>query len=373
MKKIVSMFLTVVMVMCMVSVAVAEDAIKIGVIGPVTGAAANYGISVKQGCELAASELNALGGVQLEILVEDDEHDAEKAINAYNAVMDKGAQLIVGTVTTAPCIAVGAQAYEERVFMLTPSASSLDVIANKDNVFQLCFTDPGMGASSAQYISDEKLSTKIAVIYNNADTYSTGIYQAFEAKANELGLNVVCVETFAEGATDFSVQVTKAKESEADLLFLPIYYQPASMILQQAATIGYAPTIVGCDGMDGILNIENFDTSLAEGVTLLTPYSSAATDEKTSNFVKNYEAAYGATPDQFAADAYDCIYAVYEMINATGMTADTDPEEACEMLIAAIQELEFTGTTGTMTWSETGEVNKTPVVVKIENGAYVGA
>ena len=372
-KTIVAMILVLAMVLTMGSVAMAEDTVKIGLIGPMTGAAALYGTSVAQGAQLAVDEVNALGGVQIELNVQDDEHDAEKSVNAYNNLWDWGCQMIIGSVTTTPCVAVGAQAYEERMFMLTPSASSPDVIANKDNVYQLCFTDPAQGSASAQYIADHALATKVAVIYNNADAYSTGIYQTFEAKAAELGIEIVSVTTFTDDTTDFSVQVTSAKEAGAELVFLPIYYTPASMILQQANSMEYAPIFFGVDGMDGILNIEGFDTSLAEGVMLLTPFSADATDDLTVNFVTKYQAAYNATPDQFAADGYDCVYALYAAINAAGITAETSTEDACEMLIAAMQDLEITGLTGTMTWQATGEVTKTPTAVKIENGVYVGA
>ena len=372
-KTIVAMILVLAMVLTMGSVAMAEDTVKIGLIGPMTGAAALYGTSVAQGAQLAVDEVNALGGVQIELNVQDDEHDAEKSVNAYNNLWDWGCQMIIGSVTTTPCVAVGAVAYEERMFMLTPSASSTDVIANKDNVYQLCFTDPAQGSASAQYISDHALASKVAVIYNNADAYSTGIYQTFEAKAAELGIEIVSVTTFTDDTTDFSVQVTSAKEAGAELVFLPIYYTPASMILQQANSMEYAPIFFGVDGLDGILNIEGFDTSLAEGVMLLTPFSADATDDLTVNFVTKYQEKYSATPDQFAADGYDCVYALYNAVQNAGITAETSTEDACELLIAAMQELEITGVTGTMTWSSTGEVTKTPTAVKIENGVYVGA
>ena len=372
-KTLVAMILVLAMVLSMASIAMAEDAVKIGLIGPMTGAAASYGTSVKQGVELAVEEVNALGGTQIELNVMDDEHDAEKSVNAYNNLWDWGCQMIIGSVTTTPCVAVGAVAYEERMFMLTPSASSPDVIANKDNVYQLCFTDPAQGSASAQYISEHELASKVAVIYNNADAYSTGIYQTFEAKAGELGLEIVSVSTFTDDTTDFSVQVTSAKDAGAELVFLPIYYTPASMILQQANSMEYDPIFFGVDGMDGILNIEGFDTSLAEGVMLLTPFSADATDDLTVNFVTKYQEKFGATPDQFAADGYDCVYALYNAIQNAGITAETSTEDACEMLIAAMQDLEITGVTGTMTWQATGEVTKTPTAVRIENGVYVGA
>ena len=197
-KAIAAMILAIVMVMGLASAAMAEDTIKIGVIGPFTGPAAIYGNACKFGAQVAAEQINAEGGLQIELLNEDDEHDPEKSLNAYNNVLDNGAQMIAGTTTTTPCIAVGAQANEDRVFMLTPSASSVDVINGKDNVFQVCFTDPAQGTASAQYIKEHELGDKIAIIYNNADAYSTGIYQTFTEEAGNLGLEIVSTTTFTD-------------------------------------------------------------------------------------------------------------------------------------------------------------------------------
>ena len=372
MKKFVCAMLTVVMLLALGVSANAEGAIKIGMSGPMTGGAADYGISTRNGEQLAVDEINALGGIQLELNAQDDEGDAEKAINAYNVLMDWGMQMMAGTVTTTPCTAVAAQAYEERLFMLTPSASSPVVTEGKDNVFRICFSDPDQGSASAQYIADKKLAQKVAVIYNNSDSYSTGIYQVFEAKAKELGLEVVSVSTFTEDTTDFSVQISSAKQAGAELVFLPIYYTPASMILKQAAVMDYKPTFFGVDGMDGILGIEGFDTSLAEGVLLLTPFSADSKEEKSAAFTAAYEAKYGVAPTQFAADGYDAIYALYDAIVKTGITADTPYEECCEKLVSVFPTMEVAGVTGTMTWNDKGDASKEPYAVVIKNGAYVG-
>lgn len=223
MKKFFSLVLALAMALSMASFASAEETatIHIGVIGPMTGAAAVYGLAVARGAEIAVEEINAAGKVNIVLDVQDDENDAEKSINAYNATLDKGTQVILGCVTTTPCIAVSAQAYDERVFMLTPSASSLEVIANKDNMYQICFTDPAQGSAPAEYIFNKKVGEKVAIIYNNADTYSTGIYQTFESKAAELGLNIVSVTTFTNDTTDFSVQVTEAKNAGRMLCSCP--------------------------------------------------------------------------------------------------------------------------------------------------------
>ena len=375
MKKIIALALALTLCLSVLAFAGAEEAItlKIAHIGPLTGAAAVYGTATSRGSRIAADEINAAGGkYKVEIIDEDDTHDAETAVNAYNTAMDAGAQMIIGTTTTTPCIAVGAVAYEERVFMLTPSASSTAVTADKDNVYQVCFTDPAQGAASAEYIAEHKLATKVAVIYNNADAYSTGIYQTFSEKAPEVGLEIVSTTTFTDDTTDFSVQVADAQNKGAELVFLPIYYTPASQILMTANSIGFKPVFFGVDGMDGILSIEGFDTTLAEGVMLLTPFSADAEDEKTQKFVATYKELYDEIPNQFAADAYDGVYALVAAAEKADVKEGEKAEDICDRIIAAMQEIEVTGVTGTMTWSANGEVTKTPTAVIIENGAYVG-
>ena len=284
--------------------------------------------------------------------------------------MDWGMQMIAGAVTTGSCLAISTEAQNDRVFMMTPSGSSPDIITGKDNVFQMCFTDPAQGITDAKYVAENKLASKVAIIYNNGDTYSTGIYQAFETEAKALGLEVVSVSTFTDDTTDFSVQVTNAKQAGAELVFLPIYYTPASMILKQADAIDYHPIFCGSDGMDGVLNIEGFDPALAEGVLLLTPFSANSPDEKTQAFVAAYQAAYGATPDQFAADGYDVIYAMYAAIQATGITADTPVEECCDKIIEFLKTYSHDGVTGVTSWDEEGAASKVPLAVVIKDGKY---
>ncbi len=373
MKKVLALALAVCLALTVCSAFAEEVTLKIAHIGPETGGAAVYGLATYRGALLAAEEISAAdNGYTVELLNEDDTHDPEKAVNAYNTVMEKGAQMIVGTTTTAPCIAVGAKAFEERVFMLTPSASSTDVTADKDNVYQLCFTDPNQGSASAAVISETKLGTKIAVIYNNADAYSTGIYQTFVTKSAELGLEIVSTTTFTDETTDFSVQVADAQSKGADLVFLPIYYTPASQILIAANSIGYKPLFFGVDGMDGILTLEGFDVSLAEGVMLLTPFVADAKDDLTVNFVKKYQELYGEVPNQFAADAYDCVYALLEAAKLAEVKTGEAAEDICDRMIAAMQQITVTGLTGTMNWSANGEVEKVPTAMVIKDGAYVG-
>jgi branched-chain amino acid transport system substrate-binding protein len=236
----------------------------------------------------------------------------------------------------------------------------------------MCFTDPMQGTKSAQYISENGLATKVAVIYDSMADYNTGIHDAFIAAAKEYNLDVVADEAYTtDSNTDFSVQLSKVKDSGAELLFLPNYYSDNALILQQAADIDLNVTFFGVDGMDGILSVENFDTSLAEGVMLLTPFSATATDEATVNFVTAYgEAHNGETPNQFAADSYDVIYAIKAAAEVAGITPDMSNEEISEALTAAMLTIEVEGLTGTAKWTVDGECDKSPKAVVIKNGVY---
>ena len=354
------------------------DKYYIGGIGPTTGATAIYGTAVKNGAQIAVDEINAAGGIngkQIEYRFEDDQNDAEKAVNAYNTLKDWGMQMLVGTTTTAPCIAVAGKTASDNVFQITPSASSPDVLSSGNgNVFQVCFTDPNQGIASAQYIAENKLSTKIGIIYDSSDVYSSGIEEKFEAEAKTQGLNIVSKAAFtADSKTDFGTQLQKAKDAGADLLFLPIYYQEASIILKQADTMGYKPKFFGVDGMDGILTVENFDTKLAEDVMLLTPFAADAKDKTVQNFVKTYKEKYKDTPNQFAADSYDAVYALKAAIEESKATTDMSASDMCDALKGAMTKIKMQGLTGGkdgLTWNESGEVTKSPKAVIIKNGAY---
>ena len=317
-------------------------AFKIGGIGPTTGAAAIYGTAVMNGAQIAVDEINAAGGIngyQIAYKFEDDQHDAEKSVNAYNSLKDWGMQMLMGTVTTTPCVAVVEKTAEDGMYELTPSASSTDVIDN-DNVFQVCFTDPNQGTAAAQYIGEHKLATKVAIIYDSSDVYSSGIEAKFIEEAKNQGLEVVAEEAFtADSKTDFGTQLQKAKDAGADLLFLPIYYQEASIILKQADTMGYKPKFFGVDGMDGILTVENFDTKLAEDVMLLTPFAADAKDKTVQNFVKTYKEKYEDTPNQFAADSYDAVYALKAAIEESKATTDMSASDMCDALKGAMTKL----------------------------------
>lgn len=352
------------------------DTFKIGGIGPTTGGAAVYGQAVKNAAELAVNEINEAGGIngkQVELNFQDDEHDAEKAVNAYNTLKDWGMQALLGTVTSTPCVAVANEAYADNMFLLSPSGSAVECV-QYDNAFRVCFSDPNQGLASAQYIGENKLASKVAVIYDSSDVYSSGIYEKFAEEAKNQDFEIVAAEAFtADNNKDFSTQIQKAKDAGADLVFLPIYYTEASLILDQAKKSGYDTKFFGCDGLDGILSVENFDTSLTEGVMLLTPFAADADDEATQKFVSEYKEKYGDTPNQFAADAYDGMYAIKAAFEAENVTPDMSISDICEAAKKGITSITVDGLTGGeegITWTADGEPNKSPKAVIITDGAY---
>ena len=348
--------------------------VKIGMSGPLTGGASAYGLAVKAGMEVAVEEINAKGGLQIEFNAQDDEADGEKAVSAYNALKDWGMQVMAGQVTTGSALAVAPEAVADNMFDLTPSASAEALAMSGDNIFQMCFTDPNQGGSAAELVSTKYEGSKVGIIYDSSDDYSTGLYNGFKAKAAELGVEIVATTSFtADNKADLSTQVTQCQDAGADLVFLPIYYTEASQILTYANRIGYAPKFFGCDGMDGILTVEGFDTSLAEGLALMTPFDANASDEATQSFVTKFKAKMdGLVPNQFAADGYDVIYAIYDALTAANITGNESVSEICEALKAQFATMTVDGLTGSgMHWDENGMISKAPAAVVVENGVYV--
>ena len=354
------------------------NTIKIGMTGPLTGGAAEYGLAVQAGMEIAVEEINAAAGengLKIAFKAEDDEADGEKAVSGYNVLKDWGMQFFAGTVTSGACNAVAPEAVNDQIFLLTPSASAPEVATAGDNTYQMCFTDPNQGASAAEVINANWADAVIGVIYDSSDDYSSGLYQGFMKKANEMGLDVVVETSFTKDTkSDLSTQVTQCKDAGATLMFLPIYYSEASQILTYANKIGYAPVFFGCDGMDGILGVEGFDVALAEGLSLMTPFDANATDEATVSFVTKFKAKMnGLVPNQFAADGYDCIYAIYNACVEMGINGETPVDEACALVCEWFNTTEgFDGLTGKgMTWDAEGMISKIPAAVVVENGIYV--
>ena len=387
MKKLVKLLLSCSMMFSLVACSSGDssstsDAIKLGGSGPLTGAAAVYGTAVMNAAQLAVDEINEKEGkTYFEFKFEDDEADATKSPNAYGSLKDWGMQVSIYTTTSGAGAAVAEDYYNDRIFAITPSGSNTSLIytstTNYDNLFQVCFTDPNLGVASADYMAGNPFglgSLKVGIIYKSDDDYSTSIYNTFKAECKEKGVGISYEGSFTDStSTDFSTQLQACMDNNCDIVFLPIYYTPAATILTQASSMNYSPVFFGVDGMDGILSLEGFDTKLAEGVYLLTPFAADATDDATVSFVNKYVELYGETPNQFAADAYDAVYAIYQACKAGNVTASMSASEICDILVKQFTSMTFEGLTGTATWSTNGEVSKSPKAVVIENGVYVAA
>ncbi len=345
---------------------------KIGGIGPLTGAAAAYGISVKQGAQVAIDEINQAGGVQVgdttytfDMIFEDDEATEDKAIQAYNTVMDEGINALMGCVTSGACIAIVDQTAADGILQITPSGSAEGCIKN-DNAFRICFSDPEQGIAMADYMMDTLGKSKVAVIYNNADEYSTGLRQAFEDEVAAKGGSVVASEAFATGDVDFNTQLTKIKNSDAEIIYVPAYYQDATYITKQASEMGMKLPFLGSDGWDGVLGTVT-DPTTVEGAIFSSPFCASVDDAKVKTFVDAYQTAYDAVPDQFAADGYDCIYTFKAAMEKAGSIEDAD-------MIAAMTEITVAGLTGdAITFDASGAPNKEVRYVKVTDGAYAYA
>lgn len=348
-----------------------KDVLVIGGIGPLTGAAAIYGNAVKNGAQLAVNEINENGGINgmtLKLDFQDDEHDPEKSVNAYNKLKDNGMKALVGTVTSAPCIAVSVEAAKDNMFLITPSGSAIDCITAGDNCFRVCFTDPGQGKIAADYIADKALGSKIGIIFDSSDVYSTGILDGFKAEAEARGLSIVASEAFtADARTDFSVQIQKVIDSGADLLFLPIYYQEASLILQQADSLGLDMPVFGGDGLDGLIGQLADKVALADGVMVMTPFAASSPEPKSAAFTEAYrKLCNGEDPIQFAADGYDAVYAIKLALEKAGVNdASISASEMGDKIKGAMTQITLEGVTGTTTWTADGEPTKAPQVMKI--------
>ncbi|MDO5574816.1 MAG: ABC transporter substrate-binding protein [bacterium] len=341
----------------------------IGGIGPLTGAAASYGLSVKQGAEVAIQEINEAGGVKVgdvtytfAMQFEDDQATEDKAIQAYNTLMDQKINALLGTVTSGACLAIVDLTAEDGILQITPSGSAQDCAKNP-NAFRICFTDPLQGVTMADYAVKDLGYKKIAVIFNNSDEYSTGIKDAFEAQVAANGGEIVASESFVKDDVDFNTQLTSIKGTDAEVIFVPAYYNDANYITKQAKDLGMSLPFLGSDGWDGVLGAVT-DPTTVEGAVFLSPFFAAEDSELVKNFVSAYETAYGATPDQFAADAYDGVYVFKAAMEKAGSI-----ESAA--MIEAMPQITIDGLTGSgMSFTPEGEPNKGAKFITITNGEY---
>ncbi len=351
---------------------------EIGFIGPLTGEYANYGTSVRNGALLAIDTINAAGGVngfKLQLLEEDSKGNLDDATASYGRLVDKGMKVSLGGVLSGENKAIVAAAKDDGLLLLTASASALDSIG-EPNAFRLCFNDPQQGEIAAQTIKDKNLATKIALLYDSGNDYCVGNIETFEKKAGDLGLTITTKQTYTESTnTDFTTQLTAIQNSGAELVFMPIYAAEAAKILRQAAQMELDIKWFGADGLDGLIEKCGDNVADAEDVLLLTPFYADSDSGVAKTFTDAYKARFGATPDQFAADGYDCVYTIVEAIKSAGVTSDTVVSMAIAdlnaKLIAAMTKIEVTGATGTMKWTADGETVKAPMILQIKGGKTV--
>lgn len=374
--KLISLLVLIMMVVPLFAACGKADAntIIIGGIGPLTGEAATYGESVKRGAEIAVAEINEKGGVngfKFKLLFQDDSADGAKAISAYDTLMDKDMHILMGAVTSGASVALNERIAKDKILQVTPSASQIEANSNP-TTFRICFTDPLQGQEMAKYVYNTLQYKKAAIIYNQDDSYSTGMKEAFVAKWQELGGTISEEVSFTKTTTDFSAQMTKIASSDAEFLYMPIYAEKAAQIALEAANKNVNLPMVGGDGLDGILNyLQGNLAQHVEGMIYLTPFIASDPDEKIQSFVQKYEAKHNKKPDQFAADGYDAIYAIYEALKKVEFQEPKDLRSKTDDLVAAMKEIEFNGLTGKISFDDNGEPNKPAKVAKIENGQYV--
>lgn len=369
--KIVAMLMAAMMLACLFTACGKETnsgdkTFLLGCTGPLTGDASSYGISVKNGAQLAVDEVNAAGGVngiKFTFDMKDDKATAEDAATGYDALMDAGMQISLGSVTSGSCESFASKSVADNLFFMTPSASAANVIANRPNAFRVCFGDPDQGTLAAKELSAKY--EKIGAIYDNSDPYSKGIFEAFDAEMKTLNKEFSTQTFDQETKKDFSTQVEALKD--CDVIFLPIYYTEAGLIAKTCAAKNCDALLYGCDGLDGV--VDQIDDTVTNEIKYITPFDVNSSDTKVSSFVTKYKEAFGAAPDQFAADAYDAVYAIAEAMKVANITdASISASDLCEAVKTAITSSSFQlhGVTGTMTWDASGACNKEPQVVDIK-------
>ena len=343
----------------------------IGVSGPLTGGAAIYGQAVANAAQMAVDEINAAGGfngVNFKLVATDDMHDASKVSTNYSSMLEGGMQLSLGTVTTAPGLEFTNLSKEDNVFFLTPSASGDDIPAN-ENGFQMCFADGNQGKVAADFVNQNFSGQTIGVFYKSDENYSKGIYDQFKAN---LDAAVTVVETsFSDAnATDFASQIDTLKDMK--FVFMPIYYQPATMFMTQAKDIIAADAVYyGCDGFDGIEGMDGFDINeIPQAITMLSHFNSKAEDGKAKEFIDKYVEKYGKdTLNQFGASAYDCVYALFGAMKAAVAAGKEIPVTISASDMCEILKEQFAGgytvtdavTGASISWDANGYVNKTAI------------
>lgn len=362
----------------------APETIKVGILGCHTGEYAVYGLAVRNGAELYINQLNKNGGIngkQVELIIYDNKADNTEAVTAFTRMVDEGITALIGDVLTGNTLAVVGEAYPINMPMITASATAAAVTYDADsktvysNVFRTCFIDPFQGEKMAQYASEILGAKTAAIIYETGNDYAVGLKDAFIAKAQSLGMEVVAEEGYAKGDVDFKSQMTTIAGKNPDVVFCPNYYENDGLIVTQAREVGVTGTFLGGDGWSGVSAYASAED--LEGSCYCSAYAPGSTDA-VKQFEADYTAAYGAdTLNMFAANAYDAAMVLCNALGVAegkGLTAGSDDYK--QAVIDAIRDnsADLKGITSDgYTFDEYNNPIKSAVIMRLEGGKEVFA
>ena len=340
-----------------------SSTIKLGSIGPLSGQYAVYGGDCKNGIELAVNEINAAGGIngkQIELIAEDDEGAAEKSVSAYKKlVTQNGVKLIIGSLTSGCAIAISPLAQAQKIVQIDPAATAPALTEAGNFVFRACYDDPFQGTVGGKFAAETLGVKNAAILYDISNDYSVGLMENFKSEFEANGGSIVSLETYSTGDKDFNAQLTKIKNANPDVVYLPDYYSTVALIVKQLRAQGINTPIVGADGWDGLT--ENAGDEVLNGF-YSNHYAADSTEEKVQNFVKNYKEKYSLTPTSFAALGYDSVYMLRDAILKAG-SADS------EAVRAALEATNGDYVTGHLTFNEKHNPVKGAVIVELVKGA----
>jgi branched-chain amino acid transport system substrate-binding protein len=371
--KLIGLILAILMVIPLASACAVKDTsnVKIGSIGPVTGRLAVYGTAVKNGIELAVAEVNAAGGVlggrQLEVVAYmDDKADSTEAANAYNSLVDKKVVAIIGSVTSGVTAGLATLANQDKMLLLTPTATNDDVTVGLPSVFRACYADSYQSSIAAKFLAETMKVKKVAVLYAAGDAYSSGMYEGFKTAATALGMEIVATESSSgTDAVDFTTQLTNIKASGAEAIFVPYYYDAVGpYIVPQARKAGFKGIMIGADGWDGTDSTMVADKSLYNNTFFTNHYAADDPGTKVQHFVNAYNKKYGEVPNALAALGYDSVYMLVQAINAAKSAKTAD-------IIAAMKKQTFDVVTGNFTLDANNTPTKSCAIIEYVDGKLV--
>jgi branched-chain amino acid transport system substrate-binding protein len=305
-----------------------DAVIKIGGIFPLSGAVAVYGVECRNGIELAIKEINSSGGVngkQLQLISEDDEGNPEKTVSAYTKLTTKDkVSFIIGSLTSGCTLAITERAQSQKVLQIAPAATASAITDAGNFIFRACFIDPFQGTVGGKFAAEDLGTKRAAILYDIGNDYSVGLHDNFKIAYVAAGGQVVADESYATGEKDFNAQITKIKQANPDVVYLPDYYGTVALIAKQLRAQGINTPIVGADGWDG-LN-ENAGDEVLNGF-YSNHYAPESKDALVVKFVNAFKAAYNSTPNSFAALGYDSVYLLKDAIIAAN-SLDTNAVRA---------------------------------------------